>query len=362
VAKDSDTTIRFGAADARALLVWHVRHGRRYPWRLTSDPYRLVVTELMLVRTRADQVAAVWPRFFDSFPSLSSLAAASDADIREILRPLGLQWRATRIIDFAGAAAGHVDWLDRLPDLPGGGPYISAAAIVGVRKRGELPVDVTIARVIGRYWGLAASGEPRRSSDVLRAASSMGHRSLRFFHAWLDLAATVCRPRRPLCDYCPLLSCSYRADDAATRLSERAFNLASTLKLTIVKFRTLPYLLGEYRPGDRSLFILDGMSPAEEAMVWVHETCHIRLHPPTAGALNPTAVDHALPEEGLVHHAAAAVCAQHGVPGYRPKMLARGVSQESFPLDLPVGSESERDRLVADVEAALLRPDLSLAW
>lgn len=214
--KDSDTTIRLSAADARALLMWHRRHGRTYPWRLTSDPYRLVITELMLVRTRADQVVTVWRRFFAAFPSLSSLAAASEPDVREILRPLGLQWRATRIIDFARAAAGHVDWLDRLPDLPGGGPYISAAAIVGVRKRGELPVDVTIARVIGRYWGLATLGEPRRSSDVLRAASSMGHRSLRFFHAWLDLAATVCRPRRPLCDDCPLLACSYRAAPEAS--------------------------------------------------------------------------------------------------------------------------------------------------
>jgi A/G-specific adenine glycosylase len=217
VALTSNLPARLGAADARSLLSWHRQHARIYPWRLTRDPYRLVVTELMLVRTRADQVAPIWPRFFEVFPTLASLAAASEADIHEILKPLGLRWRATRIIEFARAAATQEDWAERLSELPGGGPYVAAATVVGSKKRGELPVDVTIARIIGRYWGLSPTGEGRRSRAVLRTASEMGPRSRRFFHAWLDLAATVCLPHFPRCEACPLLACAFRRDSLGER-------------------------------------------------------------------------------------------------------------------------------------------------
>lgn len=193
---------------ARALLKWARANQRDFQWRLETDPYRLVVTELMLVRTKAEQVGPVWTAFFERYPSLRSLAQADEEGIRATLKPLGLAWRAGRVIEFAHAAVETPDWPDKLESLPGAGPYVRAAVRVGANGRGELPVDVTIARVIGRYFGIHARGEARRSASVLNEARLMGSRSRRFFHAWLDLAALVCRPIQPVCDACPLnLTC-----------------------------------------------------------------------------------------------------------------------------------------------------------
>jgi A/G-specific adenine glycosylase len=201
---EADSGSRFSPQLARRLLGWHRSHTRDYPWRHTTDPYRLTITELMLVRTRADQVAAIWPAFFASFPTLEALAVGDERQVMDELRPLGLRWRAQRIIEFAKGASSVARWQDHLERLPGGGPYVAAAVSIGTLGRGALPVDVTIARVLARYGGIDEPGEPRRNAKVLRFATELGSRSRRFFHAWLDLAAQVCVPRRPRCPECPL--------------------------------------------------------------------------------------------------------------------------------------------------------------
>jgi A/G-specific adenine glycosylase len=212
---DPEDAYTFGAMDARRLLEWHRGHRRDFPWRAETDPYRLVVTELMLVRTRADQVAKVWPSFFQAYPTLEALGRAPEDQVSESLRPLGLEWRSTRIVSFASAALRDKDWVGRLSALPGVGPYVSASVSLALNGRGRLPVDVTIARVIARYWGLHPAGEARRDQGVLRASAAMGQRSRHFFYASLDLAAAVCRPHNPDCEHCPLRQCVYRRNDLA---------------------------------------------------------------------------------------------------------------------------------------------------
>ena len=190
----------------RALLRWHREAARPYPWRSSQDPYELLITELMLVRTRADQVARVWPAFFERFPTMESLSAANGEEVSTALRPLGLVWRSDRIVELARAASSVESWQSMIHELPGGGPYVTAAVTIGMRGRGRLPVDVTIARVITRYYDIAAGREPRRSPRVLKRASDLGGVSRGFFHAILDLAALVCLPTRPRCGHCPIRS------------------------------------------------------------------------------------------------------------------------------------------------------------
>lgn len=186
---------------------WHATHRRDFPWRESRDPYQLIVTELMLVRTRASQVAKLWGAFFEHFPDLQALGSARYEDIQAALRPLGLEWRALRIADFAREACSRgLD--DRLGEtllaLPGIGPYVQAAVVVGIRQAGPLPVDVTIARVISRYAGLSQVTEPRRDPRVRSWTGELGVVEREVFHAFLDLAAEVCTPRRPACGSCPL--------------------------------------------------------------------------------------------------------------------------------------------------------------
>jgi A/G-specific adenine glycosylase len=192
------------ARDLRRLQRWGRDNERVFPWRQTTDQYVVAVTELMLIRTRAAQVASIWEKFFRRFPTLESLAAARDGEVGGVLRPLGLHWRSDRIAAFARAAAEWSLWTDHMGEIPGLGPYVAAAVIVARDGRGLVPIDVTIARVIARYLGLAISPDSRRDRRVVAAASQMGSRSRSFFHAWLDLAAAVCTPSSPRCTMCPL--------------------------------------------------------------------------------------------------------------------------------------------------------------
>jgi A/G-specific adenine glycosylase len=190
--------------EVQRLLRWHREHVRVFPWRSSREPYRLAVTELMLVRTQAAQVARLWNDFFERFPTVAMLANAGPVIVADALRPLGLTWRASRIHSFAVQASTAPNWIEHPEQMPGGGPYVVAALRMGVRGRGSLPVDITIARVLARYYGLDPQGEARRDRRVLDRAASLGTRSRRFFHALLDLAALVCVAANPRCSLCPL--------------------------------------------------------------------------------------------------------------------------------------------------------------
>lgn len=209
---EGPTQLPFAPVDAARLLRWHRQHRRSYPWRSETDPYRLIVTELMLVRTRADQVAALWPGVFVRYPTIESLAEASPGEVLSVLRPLGLNWRSRKVIAFARAAVVDDRWPEHLDKMPGGGSYVAASVRLALRGRGPLPVDVTIARVVARYWGLDGPGERRRDPRVLAAVASMGSRSRSYFHAWLDLAGLICLPSDPRCEICPLRSCLARRE------------------------------------------------------------------------------------------------------------------------------------------------------
>lgn len=203
--------------EERVLVIWAHEHGREFPWRNEQDPYSLIVTELMLIRTRAEQVGRLWASFFAVYPTLESLANADHRDVQAAVSPLGLSWRALLIIEFARAAASTPNWLDELESLPGAGPYVVAATMIGVAGRGHLPVDVTIARVLARYFGFDIRGEARRDRAVLEAARLIGPVSRQGFHAWLDLAATICTPVDPACSACPLRARCRFSDGQAAR-------------------------------------------------------------------------------------------------------------------------------------------------
>jgi A/G-specific adenine glycosylase len=191
------------------LLGWWQEHKRSFPWRETRDPYHLAITELMLVRTKADQVARVWHQFFERFPDVSSLAHATHEELFEILGSLGLAWRVKLVGEFAqrvvaryGAhvPAGKEELRGVLPV----GEYAAAAVALQVRGQGTLPVDTAIARFVDRFFGLREKGELRRNAKVLETVRTLGQCSRESFFALLDLTWLVCLPREPLCQQCPL--------------------------------------------------------------------------------------------------------------------------------------------------------------
>lgn len=152
-------------------------------------------------------------------------------------------------------------------------------------------------------------------------------------------------------------------DERVRQTAAASFVLACELGLQLFKVNTAnPSWLGEYRPADSTLLMLDDLSPAEEAMVWVHELCHVRLHPPGVAAAGDR-VDHGDDrEEPVTHHAAAAICAKFDIGGYRRAMLRRRVPPALFPARLARARWAERDRLAEDVYRALLSPKVRPDW
>lgn len=195
------------------LICWFSVSGRAYPWRATDDPFKVLIAEIMLRRTRAGQVTKVYVRLFARYPDVASLAQANEAELQSILSPLGLRWRngqlgllARKIEDECGGKV--PDTRGQLLRLPGVGQYVAGAVLsIGYGKR-EWMVDSNIARCLSRYFGIRPPGEVRRAKAITEIAeiytSEGDSRTANL--AILDFAALICRSRRPRCHECHIMS------------------------------------------------------------------------------------------------------------------------------------------------------------
>lgn len=197
-----DTAYRAG------VLGWAETNMRSFPWRTTDDPYRVLIGEVLLQRTRGAQVVPVYEQFVARWPTPLKLARAREKTIAAAIRPLGLAKRAPRLkaLGRALVAEGLVPVEpENLLRLPGVGPYVSHAVAVFAGRR-DLPlVDWVIARVLRRYFGLANGKVPNADRGLWEVAARLAAdgdaRSL--WMGTLDLAHAVCAPR-PRCGVCPL--------------------------------------------------------------------------------------------------------------------------------------------------------------
>jgi A/G-specific adenine glycosylase len=195
----------------KKLKAWHRGNRRDFPWRRTTNPYELLIAELMLRRTRASQVVAVYERFLASFPSPKALADASAQKVAELLKPLGLTWRVPAFQQVAKqivTSEGGMVPLERrkLLDLPGVGDYVADAVLCFAKSEPVAIVDTNTVRIAGRYLGFEFGPESRRKPAVKSSVALLFDRKAprESNFALLDFAASICRAGRPLCDECPV--------------------------------------------------------------------------------------------------------------------------------------------------------------
>lgn len=135
----------------RVLIAWFDENGRQFPWRESRDPYSVLIGEILLQRTRGENVAPVYPRFINRWPTPEALAIGNLDEILKVIAPLGLSKRAASLRSLGEALvdSGHDSWNPQdLLLLPGVGPYAAHAVPVFSLDR-KLPlVDWVIARVI----------------------------------------------------------------------------------------------------------------------------------------------------------------------------------------------------------------------
>ncbi len=195
----------------QALLVWFQNSARSFPWRYDSDPYHVLMAEMMLRRTQARQVIAVYYSFLQKYPDIFSLDHAPAEEVADILRPLGLAWRAENFKILAGELVNRYNGrvpADRreLMSLTGVGPYVAESIRCFAFGEPAVIMDTNTVRVAARYFGLTYTPESRRRKQMIQAVSCLVHttQSASSNYALLDLAATVCRAQKPDHANCPL--------------------------------------------------------------------------------------------------------------------------------------------------------------
>jgi A/G-specific adenine glycosylase len=195
-------------AFARRLLAWYRVHRRDLPWRRTTDPYHILVSEIMLQQTQVDRVIPKYHEFLRKYPSVEALAAASADAVRETWYPLGYNIRPVRLHaiarEVAERHAGRIpDDQDALLDLKGIGRYTAGAVLSFAYGRRAPILDTNVRRVLQRvFYGT----DGQRDVDLWKVAEAvLPRRSTPDFNqALMDLGATVCVARTPRCADCPV--------------------------------------------------------------------------------------------------------------------------------------------------------------
>lgn len=196
----------------RALITWGKEHFLRFPWRLTRDPYRILMAEVMLHRTQATQVVPVYERFVERYPDVPSLAWATREYLHDALYSLGLRWRIDLVYKMAAELMGRFE--GKIPEsredllsLPGVSEYIAGAVRCFAWNLPEPLLDTNTVRVVGRVFGLEikeSSRRNRRFRDLITALVDPDEPRA-YNYALLDLANQVCMKKRlPECFRCPL--------------------------------------------------------------------------------------------------------------------------------------------------------------
>ena len=199
------------------LLAWHSKNFRAFPWRQYSDPYRIMIAEFMLHRTRAPQVVPIYEAFIEKYPDVESLAKANEKDIKKVTEHLGLHWRSSHFIKAARYILKHFngDFPDNREDLnkiPGVGDYVAGAILTICFNKPEHVIDSNIARFINRFYGLDLKGEIRRKRQIIEKAKELFNtkESGTFLFAILDFTFKICSARLPDCLNCILSTqCKY---------------------------------------------------------------------------------------------------------------------------------------------------------
>jgi A/G-specific adenine glycosylase len=196
----------------KRLLDWYRAHGRDLPWRRTSDPYHILVSEVMLQQTQVDRVLPKYAEWLEKYPSLDALASAPEQDVSATWRPLGYNVRPRRLHAIARESVARYGGQlpsdeETLLSFKGIGEYTAGAVLSFAFGQRKAILDTNVARVLYRVF--VGIGDPKAHAmkrhlwDVSRAVLPLRH-VFDFNQALMDFGATLCAARKPKCGRCPM--------------------------------------------------------------------------------------------------------------------------------------------------------------
>jgi A/G-specific adenine glycosylase len=196
----------------RRLLEWYHRNGRDLPWRQTSDPYHILVSEVMLQQTQVDRVLPKYGEWLARYPTLAALAEAEESDVTETWRPLGYNIRPRRLHAIARESVARYG--GELPSdeatllsFKGIGQYTAGAVRSFAFGQRAAILDTNVARVLFRVF--VGQGDPKAHAmkrhlwDLSRTLLPV-RQVFDFNQALMDFGATLCTARKPDCPACPM--------------------------------------------------------------------------------------------------------------------------------------------------------------
>jgi A/G-specific adenine glycosylase len=213
MAPKSTPPSRLHSTFRRKLIAWFERAGRDLPWRRTRNPYRVLVSEIMLQQTQVPRVTGYYGRFLETFPTVYHLASARPARVREAWDGLGYYRRAANLHRLAREVVAHHD--GELPDdpaalakLPGIGRYTAGAVACFAYEKAVPLVDSNVARVLRRAFHPRLPKNGRGQRTLWDTAMSLQRRPGRsawtFNQALMELGAVICTARVARCGACPV--------------------------------------------------------------------------------------------------------------------------------------------------------------
>lgn len=198
------------------LIRWGQHNFSPFPWRNDQSDFHSLIAEVLLQRTRAEQVVPVFTKFRKEFPDVSALASSSQDKVKKVIQSLGLHWRAKHLVSLAvflqNLKNGQIPTqFEELVKIPSVGPY-AASAYLSLRKNIFSPVaDSNAVRFYGRVFGFDTGPETRRKKWFLHLAEKLtpNKKFREYNYALLDLTRLICKPK-PHCEICTLNNkCTY---------------------------------------------------------------------------------------------------------------------------------------------------------
>ncbi len=204
-----------------ALLKWYTRNRRDFPWRRTSDPYVVLISEILLQKTRAGNIVTVFNKFIAKYPNAEKLSTASFSDLKNAIETLGLHTqRASKLQKLARVLVEKYNGKvpnnkEELIELPGIGFYIANAVLCFAFGYDAPLLDTNIGRIIERVFSVKVTGEERKKSRVWNKIGGFipEGKSREYNYALIDFGALVCTAKNPRHNLCPLANiCDYHSN------------------------------------------------------------------------------------------------------------------------------------------------------
>jgi len=201
----------------KQLLKWHKSIDRKMPWKLTKDPYKIWLSEIILQQTRVQQGTPYYLKFIREFPTVHELAAATEDKVLSAWEGLGYYSRARNLHASAKIISQEFkgifpDSYDEILKLNGVGPYTAAAIASFAFNQECAVVDGNVQRVIARVFGIEDPIDTNKGKKrIEQLASILIHKQqpAAYNQAIMDFGATLCKPKNPLCNGCPMQQVCY---------------------------------------------------------------------------------------------------------------------------------------------------------